>query len=81
MNRVRIIKQSGDAYTVLCPNGVEKIVRYTQKEKKMIRDGVLLQPYGKEKDSFLEKYQYLPDEDKKDTDKYLSAKGLFKKNK
>lgn len=61
--------------------GEQRISDFGEKEKQMIRDGDLLQPIGKDKDKFIEKYQHLEGEDQKDIDKFLMRRGLLRKEK
>jgi len=72
----QVIRQSGDKFLIKDNKGT---VREVRRDREGIKRGDYLQPIGKEKDTFLERYGYLPTEDRKDTDKYLNNRGLGSK--
>ena len=71
----KILRQSGDNFLV---EGNDGKVREVKRDRKGIKEGWYLQP-NSDKDEFIQKYGYHPDEQAKDVKRYLNRRGLSNK--
>lgn len=73
----RVKKQSGDKF--LMKNTKTGEERMAKKDIEGIKRGDYLQPVGKDKDKFVQKYGWCPGEDPDFVKKYLKRRGLSHK--
>ena len=71
----QILKQRGDDFLV---KGNDGKVREVKRDREGIKKGWYLQP-NEDKDEFIKKYGYHPDEQASDTNRYLKRRGLSNK--